>query len=72
MLLTNRVKIFSRYLQLSSFVEYTWQCMKLPSLDHLSEEGQLGESHILNQQLHEPTALLSPAMAAADSTTQGK
>jgi hypothetical protein len=53
-------------LQLSSFVDYTWQCMKLPpsllAVDDQSEEP--GEHH----QQH--TALLSPIMAAADSTTQ--
>ena len=44
-------------LQLSSFVEYTWQCMKLPTLD--SEDMQL-------------TSREEPVMADADSTTQGE
>ena len=47
-------------LQLSSFVEYTWRCMKLPTLDIATDpcvELSTGEE---------------PVMADADSTTPGE
>ena len=53
--------VYVNVLQLSSFVEYTWQCMKLPSVD-LTEE--LAHSEL-------PT-IVSAVMVPADSTTQGK
>ncbi len=58
-------------LQLSSFVDYTWQCMKLPpSGSLLAVDDQSEEPGGSNQHQQQHTALLSPVMAAADSTTQ--
>ena len=62
-------------LQLSSFVEYTWQCMKLPSSSSqqlVAVDGLLGGEEMGGPSHHQQhTAPLSPVMAAADSTTQG-
>lgn len=72
--------LFCSVLQLSMFVEYTWQCMKLPDQPSVSTTSS-GHQPVASRRPKQPTKTEvgffggavggDVTVAAADSTTQG-